>query len=76
MIKLILEIKEKDSQNLKTIKAIGSEIKVKEVGIMATEGEKEICEILKKRINVDKKLQFETENEKMKKILNMLEDLV
>lgn len=52
------------------------EIKVKEVGIMATEGEKEICEILKKRINVDKKLQFETENEKMKKILNMLEDLV
>lgn len=74
MIKLILEIKEKDTKNIKTIKAIRSEIKVKEVGIMATECEKEICEILKKRINVDKKLQFETDNEKMKKILNMLED--
>lgn len=47
MIKLILEIREKESKNLKTIKAIGSEIKVKEVGIMATRGEKEICEILK-----------------------------
>lgn len=73
MIKLILEIKEKENKKLNSINAVGCEIGIKEVGIFATEGEQEISDILKKRIKVNERLQFEFDKS-LKEKLNRLSE--
>lgn len=73
MIKLILEIKEKENKKLNSIKATGCEIGIKEVGIFATEGEQNICDILKKRIRINERLQIEFD-ESLKEKLNRLSE--
>ena len=63
-----------------TIKEINSldytEISIQEIEKKATKYEKEVSNILKKHLKVDEKLQFESENEKIKKaILEILKSL-
>ena len=58
MIKLEITIKE--------ITAIGTEISIQEIGIKATKYEKEVSNILKKRLKVDEKLQIESNKEELK----------
>ena len=69
MIKLEITIKEINSLDYKEITAIGTEISVQEIGKNATKNEKEVSNILKKRLKVDEKIQFESENEKIKKTI-------
>lgn len=54
---------------IKEIAAAGTEISFHEIGREATKNEKEVSNILKKRLKVDEKLQFESENEKIKKAI-------
>lgn len=67
MVRLEITIKEINSLDYKEITAIGTEISIQEIGRKATKSEKEVSNILKKRLKVDEKLQFESENEKIKK---------
>ena len=67
MVRLELTIKEINSLDYKEITAIGTEISIQEIGRKATKYEKEVSNILKKRLKVDEKLQFESKNEKIKK---------
>ena len=69
MVRLELTIKEINSLDYKEITAIGTEISIQEIGRKATKYEKEVSNILKKRLKVDEKLQFESENEKIKKAI-------
>ena len=69
MVRLEITIKEINSLDFKEITAIGTEISLKEIGKYATKDEKEVSNILKKRLKVDEKLQFESENEKIKKAI-------
>ena len=69
MIKLEITIKEINSLDFKEMTAIGTEISIREIGEKATKNEKEVSNILKKRLKIDEKLQFESENEKIKKAI-------
>ena len=69
MIRLEITIKEINSLDYKEISAIGTEISIQEIGRKATKYEKVVSNILKKRLKVDEKLQFESENEKIKKAI-------
>ena len=69
MVRLEITIKEINSLDYKEITAIGTEISIQEIGRNATKNEKEVSNILKKRLKVDEKLQFESENEKIKKAI-------
>ena len=69
MVRLEITIKEINSLDYKEISAIVSEISIQEIGRKATKNEKEVSNILKKRLKVDEKLQFESENEKIKKAI-------
>lgn len=69
MVRLEITIKEINSLDFKEMTAIGTEIAIKEIGIKATKNEKKVSNILKKRLKVDEKLQFESENEKIKKAI-------
>ena len=69
MVRLEITIKEINSLDYKEITAIGTEISIQEIGRKATKNEKEVSNILKKRLKVDEKLQFESENEKIKKAI-------
>lgn len=69
MVRLEITIKEINSLDYKEITAIGTEISIQEIGRKATKYEKEVSNILKKRLKVDEKLQFESENEKIKKAI-------
>lgn len=69
MVRLEITIKETNSLDYKEITAIGTEISIREIGRKATKNEKEVSKILKKRLKVDEKLQFESENEKIKKAI-------
>ena len=69
MVKLEITIKESNSLDYKEISAIGTEIAVREIGRKVTKNEKEVSNILKKRLKVDEKIQFESENEKIKKTI-------
>ena len=69
MVRLEITIKEINSLDYKEISAIRSEISIQEIGRKATKYEKEVSNILKKRLKVDEKLQFESENEKIKKVI-------
>ena len=67
MVRLEITIKEINSLDYKEITAIGTEISIKEIGRKATKYEKEVSNILQRRLKVDEKLQFESKNEKIKK---------
>ena len=69
MVRLEITIKEINSLDYKEITVIGTEISIQEIGRKATKYEKEVSNILKKRLKVDEKLQFESENEKIKKAI-------
>lgn len=69
MVRLEITIKEINSLDYKEISAIGTEISIQEIGRKVTKYEKEVSNILKKRLKVDEKLQFESENEKIKKVI-------
>ena len=69
MVKLEITIKEIDSLDFNEMTAIGTEISIQEIGRKATKNEKEVSNILKKRLKVDEKLQFESKDEKIKKVI-------
>ena len=69
MVRLEITIKEINSLDYKEISAIGTEMSIHEIGRKATKNEKEVSNILKKRLKVDEKLQFKSENEKIKKAI-------
>lgn len=69
MVRLGIIIKENNSLDYKEITAIGIEISIQEIGRKATKYEKEVSNILKKRLKVDEKLQFDSNNEKIKKVI-------
>ena len=76
MIKLEVTIKEIGSVDTKEITAIGTEISIREIGRKATKYEKEVSNILKKRLEVDEKFQIESNNEELKeKIEKLLKSL-
>ena len=66
MVKLEITIKEINSLDYKEITAIGTEISIQEIGIKATKYEKEVSNILKKRLKVNEKLQIESNKEELK----------
>ena len=66
MIKLEITIKEINSLDYKEITAIGTEISVQEIGKKATKYEKEVSNILKKRLKIDEKLQIESDKQELK----------
>lgn len=69
MVRLEITIKETNSLDFNEMTAIGTEISIREIGGKATKNEKEVSNILKKRLKIDEKLQFESENEKIKKAI-------
>ena len=72
MVKLEITIKEINSLDFKEITAIGTEISVQEIGRKATKYEKEVSNILKKRLKVDEKLQIESNKEELKEQIEKL----
>lgn len=72
MIKLEITIKEIDSIDIKELTAIGTEISIQEIGKKASEHEKEVSKILKRRLKIDEKLQIETNKEELKEKLEKL----
>lgn len=69
MVKLILTINEKTTLNLKDIRAIGTDISIQEIGKNATKAEIKVSNILKERLKVNEKLQFESNSKKSKEEL-------
>ena len=59
MIKLEIEIKEEKEISLDSGIMASTEIHIEEKGINATKGERKASEILKERLKVNEKLQFE-----------------
>ena len=72
MVKLELTIKEINSLDFKEMTAIGTEISIQEIGRKATKNEKEVSNILKKRLKIDEKLQIEGNKEELKEQLEKL----
>lgn len=72
MIKLEITIKEINSLDYKEITAIGTEISVQEIGKEATKYEKEVSNILKKRLKIDEKLQIESNKQELKEQIEKL----
>ena len=60
MVRLEITIKEINSLDFKEMKAIGTEVSLKEIGKHASKYEREVSNILKKRLRVDEKFQVET----------------
>ena len=56
MVRLEITIKEINSLDFKEMTAVGTEIALKEIGRKATKYEKEVSNILKKRLKVDEKI--------------------
>ena len=52
----MITIKEINSLDYKEISAIGTEISIQEIGRKVTKNEKEVSNILKKRLKVDEKI--------------------
>lgn len=77
MIKLEITIKEENSiEIIKNISAVGTEISIKEIGKKATKHEKEVSNILKKRLKINEKFQIESNQEELKeKLKNILNSL-
>ena len=72
MVKLEIRIKEIDSLDFNEMTAIGTEISIQEIGRKATKYEKEVSNILKKRLKVNEKLQIESNKEELKERLEKL----
>ena len=72
MIKLEITIKEINSLDFKEMTAIGTEILIQEIGRKATKNEKEVSNILKKRLKIDEKFQIESNKEELKEQLEKL----
>lgn len=72
MVKLEITIKEIDSLDFNEMTAIGTEISIQEIGRKATKNEKEVSNILKKRLRVDEKFQVETKKDELKAELEKL----
>lgn len=69
MVKLIITINEKTTLNLKDITVIGTDISIEDVGKNATKAEIKVSNILKERLKVNDKLQFESNSKKSKEDL-------
>ena len=72
MVRLEITIKEINSLDYKEISAIGTEISIQEIGRKATKNEKEVSNILKKRLKIDEKIQVETKKDELKAELEKL----
>ena len=72
MIKLELSIKEINSLDFSQMTVIGTEISIQEIGRKATKNEKEVSNILKKRLKIDEKFQIESNKEELKEQLEKL----
>ena len=76
MIKLEITIKEINSLDFKEMTAIETEILLKEIGKHASKYEREVSNILKKRLKVNEKFQVESNKQELKeqieKLLNLL----
>ena len=72
MVKLEITIKEINSLDFNEMTAIGTEISIQEIGRKATKNEKEVSNILKKRLKIDEKLQIESNKEEFKEQLEKL----
>ena len=72
MVKLEITIKEKNSLDFNEMTAIGTEISIQEIGRKATKNEKEVSNILKKRLKIDEKFQIESNKEELKEQLEKL----
>ena len=66
MVRLEITIKETNSLDFNEMTAIGTEISIQEIGRKATKYEKEVSNILKKRLKVNEKLQIESNKEELK----------
>lgn len=67
MIEIKIKIKEKVNQELDEQKITCCEVEFEETGIHATEGEKKTSELMKQKLNVNKKLQVENLSKKKSK---------
>ena len=72
MVKLEITIKEKYSLDFKEMTAIGTEVSLKEIGKHASKYEREVSNILKKRLKIDEKIQVETKKDELKAELEKL----
>lgn len=72
MIKLEITIKEINSLDFKETTLIGTEISLKEIGKDASKYEREVSNILKKRLKIDEKIQIETKKDELKAELEKL----
>lgn len=72
MIKLEITIKEINSLDFSQMTAIGTEISIQEIGRKATKYEKEVSNILKKRLKINEKLQIESNKDELKAELEKL----
>ena len=72
MVRLEITIKETNSLDFNEMTAIGTEISIQEIGRKATKYEKEVSNILKKRLKVDEKIQVETKKDELKAELEKL----
>lgn len=72
MVKLEITIKEINSLDFSEMTAIGTEISIQEIGRKATKNEKEVSNILKKRLKIDEKFQIESNKEELKEQLEKL----
>ena len=57
---------------IKEISPIRTKVSIQEIGRKATKNEKEVSNILKKRLKVDEKLQIESNKEELKEQLEKL----
>ena len=72
MVKLEITIKEIYSLDFNEMTAIGTEVSLKEIGKHVSKYEREVSNILKKRLRVDEKFQVETKKEELKAELEKL----
>ena len=72
MVRLEITIKEINSLDFKEMTAIGTEVSLKEIGKHASKYEREVSNILKKRLRVDEKFQVETKKHELKAELEKL----
>lgn len=72
MVKLEITIKEINLLDFKEMTAIGTEVSLKEIGKHASKYEREVSNILKKRLKVDEKIQVETKKDELKAELEKL----
>ena len=72
MVKLEITIKEINSLDFNEMTAIGTKVSLKEIGKHASKYEREVSNILKKRLKVGEKIQVETKKDELKEELEKL----